>query len=291
MLQIVLALVAALLFAVGTVFQQKGAMEETGAEALKAGFLLKLVRKPVWLLGLGGDALGYAAQAAALGIGRIVVVQPLIVSSVVFALPLGARFTNQRVGKREIVGAAAVVIGLAAFTAISDPSGGVDDATDRGWIVAGLASGAAAAVLFVLALGRRPGLKAALLGTASGVLFGYVAPLTKSTVDRFDDGIVAVVADWHVYGLVGASIIGFSLTQSALQTGALAPALSTTMSFETIVGVVLGLTILDEKLHDTTAGVIGSVVALVVALAGLLVLAGSEGAAEAKPALAAQTPS
>jgi drug/metabolite transporter (DMT)-like permease len=290
MLQILLALVAAFLFAVGTVFQQKGAMEETGEEALKAGFLLKLVRKPVWLLGLGGDALGYAAQAAALGIGRIVVVQPLIVSSVVFALPLGARFTGQRVGKREMVGAAAVVIGLAAFTAISDPSGGVDDATDRGWIVAGLVSGAAATVLFVLALGRRPGVKAALLGTASGVLFGYVAPLTKATVDRFDDGIVAVVADWHVYGLIGASIIGFSLTQSALQTGALAPALSTTMSFETIVGVVLGLTILDEKLHDTTAGVIGSVVALVVALAGLLVLAGSEGAAEAKPALAAQTP-
>lgn len=287
MLAIILALVSAFLFAVGTVFQQKGAMEESADEALKAGFLLKLVRKPVWLFGVAGDALGYAAQAAALGIGRIVVVQPLIVASVVFALPLGARYTNQRVGRREIGGAAAVAIGLAAFTAISDPSGGVDDARDKGWIVAGIAVGVGSAVLVALGVGRSAGVKAALFGTASGVLFGYVAALTKATVDRFDDGFVAVVADWHLYGLLGGSLFGFILTQAALQTGALAPALATTMSFETIVGVALGLTILDEKLHDSTIGVVGSAIALVVALAGLLVLAGSEGAAEQRPAAAA----
>lgn len=289
MLAIFLALVAAFLFAVGTVFQQKGAMEESGDDALKAGFLLKLVRKPVWLFGVAGDALGYAAQAAALGIGRIVVVQPLIVASVVFALPLGARFTNQRVGKREILGAAAVTIGLAAFTAISDPSGGVDDAKDKGWIISGIAVGIAAAVLVAVGLGRSAGIKAALFGTASGVLFGYVAALTKATVDRFDDGFVAVVADWHVYGLLGASLFGFGLTQAALQTGALAPALSTTMSFETIVGVALGLTILDEQLHDSTIGVVGSTTALVVALVGLLALAGSEGATEQRTVELART--
>ena len=82
---------------------------------------------------------------------------------------------------------------------------------------------------------------------------------------------------------------GRQVTQAALQTGALAPALSTTMSFETIVGVALGLTILDERLHDSTLGLVGSAIALAVALAGLLALAGSEGTAEPDAVLAGET--
>jgi len=284
MLTILLALLAALLFAIATVLQQRGAMQETGADAMKAGFLLKLLRKPVWLLGLAADGLGYAAQAAALGIGRLIVVQPLLVASVVFALPLGVKFTNQRVGKREIVGAIAVTAGLAAFTVISNPEGGKDDARLRDWLIAGAVLGVIAGVLVAASVGRKPGLRAALLGTASGVLFGLTAGLTKATVDRFDDGFVAVVWNWHLYGLILVSVVAFSLTQSALQTGALAPAIATTMSFETISGVALGMTILDEELHDSALGLAGCFVTLAIALGGLVLLAGSQGAAEAPAA-------
>jgi drug/metabolite transporter (DMT)-like permease len=265
---------------VGSVFMQKGAMQETGEEAMKAGFLLKLVRKPVWLLGLAGDGLGYAAQAAALGVGKLIVVQPLLVSSVVFALPLGMKFTGQRVGKREVVGAIAVTVGLAAFTIISNPTAGKDDAPIRDWLVAGAVLGGIAAVLVVLARGRKPGLKAALLGTASGTIFGLTAGLTKSTVDRLDDGFVAVVADWHLWALIGVSAVAFWLTQASLQTGALAPALATTMAFETIAGVAVGMTILDEQLHDSGWGIAGAITTLVIALVGLVMLAGSQGAHE-----------
>ena len=181
---------------------------------MKAGFLLKLARRPVWLLGLVTDGLGYAAQAAALAIGRLIVVQPLLVASVVFALPLGAKFTQQRVGKREIIGAIAVTAGLAAFTVISNPTGGKDDARVRDWLIAGAILGAVAAVLFVASHGRKPGLRAAFLGTASGVLFGLTAALTKATTDRFDDGTVAVVANWHLWALIAVSVVAFSLARA-----------------------------------------------------------------------------
>ena len=58
-LAIGLALLGGLLFALGTVLQQKGAMQESDASALHAGFLLRLLRKPVWLAGLVIDAAGY----------------------------------------------------------------------------------------------------------------------------------------------------------------------------------------------------------------------------------------
>jgi drug/metabolite transporter (DMT)-like permease len=288
LLSVVLALVAALLFAVGTVLQQKGTMQEPSGEALKPGFLLRLLRRPVWLGGVAVDGLGYAAQAAALGVGKLVVVQPLITASVVFALPLGARLTGQRIGRREVSGAIAVCVGLALFTLIANPAGGVDDATDREWIVGSAITGAAAAALVLASRGvRSSGARAALIGTASGVLFGLIAVLTKATVDRLDDGIVAVVADWHLYGLIGASVIAFALMQAALATGALAPAISTVMVFETVVGVAGGIFLLEEELHEDAWGIAVSAVSLAIVFAGLIILSRSQGVAEERAAAAA----
>lgn len=289
-LSVILALVAAALFALGTVLQQKGAMEEPAEEALRAGFLLRLLHKPVWLLGVLADATGYAAQAAALGVGKLIVVQPLLVASVVFALPLGVRLTGQTIGRREILGAAAVCLGLAVFTLVSDPSGGGADATGRAWVIGAIVVAVTAAALTVASLGRRPPVKAALLGTAAGVIFGLVAALTKATVDRFDNGFVAVFADWHVYGLIGASLVGFALVQASLQTGALAPSISTTMVFETIVGVAVGIFMLDEQLHEEAWGIAVSLVALVIVLGGLVALAESQGEAEKQGAVPATAP-
>jgi drug/metabolite transporter (DMT)-like permease len=280
MLSIILALVAAFLFAVGTVFQQKGAMEESEDAAQSAGFLLTLARKPVWLFGVVMSGLGFAAQAAALGVGRLVVVQPLLVTSIVFALPFGARYTGQRVGKREIIGAVAVTAGIAAFLVISNPSEGRDDAPVVEWLIAGGILGALTVVLVLASRGRRPGLKAAFLGTSAGVLFGLISALTKSTVDRLEEGVVHVVADWHLWVLIAISVAAFTILQSALQAGALAPALACLMAFETVAGGAIGVVLFEEQLNSSAGAIVGEVAVLLVALAGLILLAQSESAAE-----------
>lgn len=279
MLAILLALVAALLFAVGTVFMQKGTLEMPEGEAAKAGFLLKLVRRPIWLFGIGADLLGYVAQAGALAVGRLVVVQPLLVATVVFALPLGVKFTGQRVGRRELIGAAAVTGGLVVFVLLNNPDEGKDDAPWGQWAIASAVFLAIAAVLWVASRGRSAGVKAAFLGTAAGGLLGLASALTKSTVTRLDQGLGAVFGDWHVYVLVAVSVVGFSLLQSALATGSLAPAIATNMSVETLGSIVLGIVLFDENLHGSPALLALSLVALVVALAGVVVLARSEGRA------------
>ena len=40
-------------------------------------------------------------------------IQPLLVTTVIFALPLGYFLTNQHVGRREVIGALVIIIGLA----------------------------------------------------------------------------------------------------------------------------------------------------------------------------------
>ena len=98
-----------------------------------------MARRPVWLAGIGADALGFVAQAAALAIGRLAVVQPLLIASVVFALPLGARLTGQHVGRRDVGAAVIVTAALAAFLVVANPSGGRGDAPLGEWLIAGAA--------------------------------------------------------------------------------------------------------------------------------------------------------
>lgn len=289
-MEIVLALAAALLFSLGTVLQQKAGLDEPeAAEGSSGGLLLRMARRPVWLVGIASDALGFVAQAIALTIGRLAVVQPLLVSSVVFALPLGARFTGQRVRRADVVAALVVTAALALFLIVADPSGGRDDAPFGQWLIAGGAFGGAAVLLVLAARGAKPATKAALLGIATGLLFGLSAALTKAVGDQFEEGALTIFTDWHTYALVVVGYASMTLSQLSLQTGVLAPAVATSMAFDPIASVVLGTTLLQESLHTTTLGAVGAIVALVAALGGLAVLARTqEGAVAAKPAQGTQ---
>jgi drug/metabolite transporter (DMT)-like permease len=273
---IVLALVAAFLFALGLVLQEKAA-STLPAEAVGKGFLFRLAHQPVWLLGLVTQMLGFVAQAVALGIGRMVIVQPLLVASIVFALPLGRLLEGRRIRRTEVVGATLVTVGLAALLVASKPAEGTDDASFLSWAVIGGATLGVAVLLFTLARGRAASVRAGLLGTAGGILFGLSAALTKTTVSRLDDGIGAVLGDWHVYALVVVSVAAFWLEQAALQTGALAPAVATTMAFDPLSSLVFGIALFDEALHESALGYAFSSLALAAALAGLVVLARAKG--------------
>jgi drug/metabolite transporter (DMT)-like permease len=273
---ILLALLAAFLFALGLVLQEKAA-SSLPVEAVGKGFLVRLAHQPVWLLGGAAQILGFVAQAIALGIGRMVIVQPLLVASIVFALPLGWLLEHRPIRREELIGAVLVSGGLGALLVVSKPAEGTDDASLGAWLLIGGAAVGISALLFVLARGRRPALRAGLLGAAGGILFGLAAALTKSTVSLLDDGLETVFTDWHVYALVLVSIPAFWLEQSALQTGALAAAVATTMAFDPLSSLVFGITLFDESLHETALGYALSLAALATALAGLVMLARAKG--------------
>jgi hypothetical protein len=262
-MDIALALVAALLFSLGTVLQGQVASQASEEEARSAGFLVQLARKPRWLFGIAADALGFVGQAWALAIGRLVVVQPLLAASVVFALPLGAKLAGRRVSVRQITAALAVTAGLGAFLVLADPKGGADDADTVEWIVSFAACGGLTLLLVVAARGRSPVRRAALLGTAAGILFGLSAGLTKATVEQI----------WHVYALAVVGWASMTLSQRSLQAGALAPAVATQMAVDPITSVALGTLAFEETIHETPATAVLALVAFAVMIVGLVVLA------------------
>jgi drug/metabolite transporter (DMT)-like permease len=273
--EVALALTSALLFALGSVLAQKAGVDAPSAGA-HSGLLLRMARRPLWLVGITADSLGFVAQATALGIGRLAVVQPLLVTSVVFALPLGARISGQRVRRGDLGAAVLVVIALVAFLTIASPAGGRSEAPLSEWLIVAAVCTALCAPL-VLAGRRGPApRRAALLGSATGILFALSAALTKAVVDELHSGILPVITSWELYALAVVGYASMTLNQLALNTGALAAAVASSTALDPIASVILGLTLFRESLHASSIQALGTVIALGAALLGMAVLARSE---------------
>jgi len=183
-----------------------------------------------------------------------------------------------------VLAAAVVTVGLVAFLIIADPSGGREDAPIGDWVVVGVIAAAVVVPLLIASRRLRPGAKAAVLGTATGVLFGLSAALTDIVGHRFDNGVLTIFTAWPLYALIVVGYLSMTLSQMSLNAGALGPAVATQMAFDPITSVILAVTILDESLHESTVGAIVSCIALAAALGGMVVLArNQEGSVAAKP--------
>jgi hypothetical protein len=244
-----LALVAAALLAVATVAQQRVAATVPDDRARGFGLIKVLVRRRLWWYGVLGDVGGYVAQAAALGVGAVLLVQPLLVTTLLFALPLGALWAGRRPLRAELGWAAALAVALAAFVVAGNPTDGIDRAPAADWLPIGSVLAVLLAVALLGATRTRGTVRAVLLATATAICYGVAAALTKGVLGEFDAGVVAVVTSWELYLLVAVSIGGTLLQQSAFQAGGLGASLPTMTVGEPVVAVLIGTAVLDEELR------------------------------------------
>ncbi|MEJ2870402.1 DMT family transporter [Actinomycetospora sp. OC33-EN08] len=271
-LAVALALLAALLLAVGSVAQRRAASGVPDDEAGGLGLLRRLVRSPTWWAGTVGDGGGFLVQAAALGVGSLLLVQPLLVTTLLFALPLEAATGGRRVTLRDGGWALVLAAALALFLVVGEPTAGEDRAPFAAWAPTG---GALVVVLLgclVLAARRRGLVRAAALAVATGIAYGVLAALTKSVVDLLADGVVPLLLGWETWVLIAAAVGGTYLQQAAFQAGDLATTLPAITVGEPLVAALLGLTVLGEQvLADGAEWVlIGALVATAVAASVVL---------------------
>jgi drug/metabolite transporter (DMT)-like permease len=268
----ILALVAAFLFALAATLQQKGALNLPELSLRSPASLARLAGQTMWLLGTLALLVGYVFQAAALDRGRLAIIQPLLVMTVVFALPLGYFLTAQHVGRSEIIGAAVIVVGLALFASFGDPAGGRENAPGNEWAIAIAVLGAVCVVLLLYGGRGSLTMKAAIYGTVAGILFGLSAALTKPTLDFLHAGIDELLTHWEPYALAIAGVLGFVLQQISLGTGKLAPSVATVSVANPIVGILLGIILLDERLSRPAWHVLVACIGLGMALVGAVVI-------------------
>ncbi len=269
------AVVAALMYAAASVLQQRSAAAEAHEHSLRIGLLTRLVQNPAWLLGIAADVAGFALQFMALSRGTLVVVQPLLVCGLLFALPLGARFGGARLHRADWMAALAVCGGLAVFLTVARPATGHQNVRVGTWIELLVPSAVACGVLLVLATqGHRPTRnKSVLLSAVAGIAYGVAAALTKAVAHQFGRGLPAVVDHWHVYVLVGVGVGGMLVAQSAFQAGSLDASLPTMTVVDPIVSILIGAFAFGETLSFGAGRGVVEVVALLLMCVGVFGLA------------------
>lgn len=244
---------------------------------MRLGLLTRLVRNPLWLVGIACDGLAYVLQFIALGHGSLVLVQPLLVCGLLFALPLGAWLAGTRMTKRDWQGAFALVVGLSLFLIVASPGAGHAEVSNRSWLMLFVFCGGASAAMVLLAQGRSSRQRAALLAAAAAATYGITAALTKAAAHLLGNGGVAeLVTSWEAYALLGFGLLGMLLAQSAFQAGPLDASLPVLTVVDPVVSIFIGALVFGEGITSGPVATPLEGIGLAIVTIGVVLLSHAE---------------
>ena len=234
---------------------------------------LYLVRQPLWLLGWAAAGGIFAFQALALHNGPMSVVQPVLVTELVFVLVLRRVWIHQDVAAAAWASVLVVCVALTVFLIAAEPSGGHPVPQTKEWLSAGLVFGAAIAVLTVLGRAGPPMRRAAVLAAAAALTWAWEAVFLKAATDTLTAfGIVGMLTRWPVYALIGAGIAGTLLEQAALHVGPLSVSQPILVIVNPFASIIVSVWLFDERFTNSPAKITVAVVSFAIMAAGVTML-------------------
>jgi drug/metabolite transporter (DMT)-like permease len=255
------AVVAAAFFAVASAFQHRSAglvADATLRRTPLVGFFCAILRHPLWIIGSLAAIVGALLHAIALRDGPLTLAQPLLVTSVVFALPLRQLLEGRKPRRAEVGWAVALTLGLALFFVVAVPGDASAQAPDTvPTIVAGALIGPGIVVCTILGRRASGGRAASLLAAAAALAFAAGAGLLKEVMDLFNQGIVAVATNWSVYALVVIAVVGLVLNQLAYRAGPLSSSLPVLSTVDPVVSLIIGVAVFDEPFRNSPLDLVG----------------------------------
>lgn len=273
----VFALSGAFFLALGFVIQQHVAADRRLDTRISALFLLELIRRPLWLVGIVCMVAGNVLGALALGHGSLTLVEPLGAANLFFALPMAAAWQRARLGTREYVGALTLVAGLAGFMSAAGPAGTASVPVSAGdWALAGLALAAVVGGLIWVAKHTTLGEEATLLAGAAGVLFGLQDALTQRSMDVVNGvGAEILLTSWEPYALLAVAVVGIALNQNAFKLAPLPASLPALTIAEPLCGIGIGVGLFGQHIRLGALDIAIELLSLVVMAVGVTLVARS----------------
>jgi len=271
-LVVVFALAAAFSNAVNLITQHKVSI---GAPRRAKGWRLALYlpRQPLWLLGAAAAVGSYAFQALALHNGPMSVVQPILITELVFVLVLRRVWIHQEVARAAWAAVLVVCAALAVFLAAAEPTGGQPAPAPAEWLSAGLVFGAAIAVLAVLGTRGPPARRAAVFAVAAALTWALEATFLKTATGTLaGSGIGGMLTDWPVYAFIAATVAGTLLQQAALHVGPLSVSQPFLVITDPFASIILSVWLFDERFTDSPAKITVAVLAFAVMAVGVTIL-------------------
>jgi drug/metabolite transporter (DMT)-like permease len=273
---VLLAIAASFCTATASLAQRQGAKSVQTTGGFDARLLFRLARQPVWLLGVVSMIGGFVFQLTALRYGPLALVQPILSLELllVFGFLALAGRRRTRIKPRDWLGAAAMSAGVAVFLRLASASGGRLHAPGSSWLLAGLVTfgvvGAGVAV--ASGIGNRPGAtpsrRAAILGSATGIAWGFVAAIIKELSSHLGGGLGAVFSTWSLYALLVVGAAAMLLASHALAAGPLAASQPGFTILDPLAASLLGVFLFGERIQTGPWDLAGEALALALVVAG-----------------------
>jgi hypothetical protein len=251
LLCVLFALLTAGSNACAAVLQRKAAAQVPTDRSMHVSLVVDLVRRRVWLAGIGMVIVAAVAQAAALATGPIALVQPIFIIELPLTLVLAALASHDRAAMRALPWSAiaTTTVALGAGLAVAQPTGATNVAQDTSWVVALVATAGFEAVLIILATGTTGEPRAALLGLAAACGYALTAALMKNAMADLNAGAAQFFTSWHIYGVAVAGVGALFLLQNALQAGSLVASQPMLTVGDALISISYGVTLFSEELR------------------------------------------
>jgi drug/metabolite transporter (DMT)-like permease len=269
------AVAGAASFGLASAIQHRVTKQVPEVRTLSPRMLFDLIRKPIWVLSILTVLVGLSLQVVALAFGPLVLVQPLLVTSVLFGAAFAAWLAHRRMDLVLGLGGLACVGGLSAFLVLARPSGQGSEFTGASILPLALALGLLV-VAALLAAGWFPGEVGAIgMAVATGVLYGVTAGLIKVVAGQFrGGGLAEPFQHWSLYAVCVIGPMGFLLSQQTFQRGRLmSPALAVITTVDPLVAAAIGVNWLGETIETSSTILAGELIAVVVIIGAIVVLA------------------
>ena len=275
---ILLAVAASLCTATSSVCQRTGARSSPPA-GFDLWLVFRLARQPVWLLGIASMILGFVFQLTGLRYGDLALVQPILAAELLFVFGYLALAGSRRVKPRDWLAAVAMSAGIGVFLCVASPSGGRPHAPGSWWLLAGLATLGVVVLALAVAFGpgSHPGTsqRAAVLGCATGIAWGFIAAVIKELSSHLGDGLGAIYSTWSIYVLIAAGAATMLLASHALAAGPLAASQPGFTILDPLAASLLGVFLFGEHIRTNVLDLAAEALALALVIAGAAALSRS----------------
>lgn len=270
------AVIGAISFGAAAALQHVATMHVPVRPALRLSLILELVREPVWTTSLVLNLLGSSMQILALANGPLALVEPILVTGLLFATVARSMIVRRFPRPFVLAGGTLVCAGLALFLVLARPPSGSIHLIDVRVVLPYTLGLAVLLLVCLYVASRHPGQPRALaLALACGVFYGVAAGSAKvatGVVEAY--GLFALLTTWPLYVMAVLGPLGFLLNQNAFQASpVLAPALAVITVTDPLVSIGVGVLWLRETLQTGVLVIAGQVSGLAVMVVGVWMLA------------------
>ena len=269
---IAVMLLSTLVYSFSYVLQHKGTVDSMGDGAGEGKGVRRLMKHPAWLTGAILFYVAGAIHLVALSLGSLAVVQPLLVTELIFIPPIAAIISKVHVSRRDWMWILVVSAALAVFLIVARPTEGNDTALTSRWaITLGLML---LGFLVCMLIGSRLGDtgKAAMFGTATGIINALYVVTAKGAFGGPPSPLLWILIALAVFGALG----GVAFATIAFRSGPVTVSSAAMIAVNPLIATVAAMYLFGVTINDSPLDLVIIAIAVVGVLVGIVKLSTSE---------------